>query len=399
MIAVNFQWGVALAVPTYLADVWSATEFHDEELGRYAEPLIREDTRQGVQILAALSLFVNIGIWLLVIRNSAGALGSNSHLILAVLSVHVLVSAYFVHEIGALQVLGVVLIVVSALAIVFVAHSFGDLTIGMMAAIVMLLISTPLIPWGLRETTIVIGLIFALLTLSLMSVPGRFDLEAFWLLELLVLGSTTIVGLLVARNTAVRKQDIRARFNLDVAHQEMKLLALKDHLTGAWNRRYCETEFPKMAAECRNQSKTLHVAILDIDDFKGINDQYGHQVADQVLRRLGEIFWRRLGDLGRLIRLGGDEFLIWYCGDNLKQLIDDVVAELHSDPGVQIIAADREISLSAGFSSAGPTEDVGIEALYKQADQALYSMKNARMPIRHASTGANTLGATGSWQL
>ena len=142
---------------------------------------------------------------------------------------------------------------------------------------------------------IVVGALFALLASSLLSVPGRFNLEAFWLLQILVLGSTLVVGLLVARNTAVRKQDIRARFKLDGARKEMQLLSLKDHLTGAWNRRYFETEFPLMAQQCRAQRKTLHVAILDIDDFKGINDQYGHQLADQVLQHLGKIFIRRLG--------------------------------------------------------------------------------------------------------
>ena len=388
-----------MAVGTYLADVWSATDFHDEELGRYAEPLIREDTRQGVRILAFLSLFVNLGIWLLHAHNGAAAADSYSHLTLAVLSVLVFASAHFVHEVLALQLLGVVLVVASALAIIFEAHSSGDLTIGMMAAIVMLVISTPLIPWGLREATVVVGLLITLLTFSLMSVPGRFNLEAFWLLELLVLGSTVVVALLVARNTAVRRQDLRARFHLETARQEMQTLSLKDHLTGAWNRRYFETEFPRMAAQCRKQRSTLHVAILDIDDFKGINDQYGHQLADQVLRCLGEIFIRRLGDIGRFIRMGGDEFLILYCGDDLEELIEQVVAELHKDPGIQTIASDRDISLSAGFSSAGPTELVEIETLYTQADRALYIMKEQRTPSRPAFSGKDVAGHTGSWKL
>ena len=388
-----------MAVPTYLADVWSATDFHDEELGRYAEPLIREDTRQGVQILASLSLLVNIAIWFLIVSGGSGGLDSYTHLVLAALSAHLLVSTRFVHEIPALQVLAVVLIVVSAMAVVFVAHATGDLTIGMMAAIIMLLISTPLIPWALRETTIVIGVLYALLASSLLSVPGRFNLEAFWLLQILVLGSTVVVGLLVARNTAVRKQDIRVRFDLDVARKEMQMLSLKDHLTGAWNRRYFEAEFPKMALECRSQRKTLHVAILDIDDFKGINDQYGHQLADQVLRRLGELFIRRLGGIGRLIRMGGDEFLILYCGDDLKELIESVVAELHDEPRIQTIAADREISISAGFSSATPNEIVEIETLYTQADRALYSMKQQREPRRQVVSIEDTIGRTGSWKL
>lgn len=388
-----------MGIQTYLADVWSATDFHDEELGRYAEPQLRDDMRQGVQILACLSLFVNIGTWFLIIGHGPAGLDPYTQLALAALSLHVLVASRFVHEIPALQALAMVLIIVTAMAIVLVAHSTGDLTIGTMAAIIMLLISTPLIPWALREMTIVVGALVVLLASSLLSVPGRFNLDAFWLLQLLVFGSIAVAGLLVMRNTVVRKQDIRARFDLDVARKEMQVLALKDHLTGAWNRRYFEIEFPKIALECRSQHKTLHVAILDIDDFKGINDRYGHQLADQVLRGLGEIFTRRLGDLGRLIRMGGDEFLILYCGDGLKELIESVVAELHEESGIRNIAADRAISLSAGFASAAPNESVAIATLYTQADRALYSMKKQRDPNRQVYLIEDSMGRTGSWTL
>ncbi|MBT8102976.1 MAG: GGDEF domain-containing protein [Gammaproteobacteria bacterium] len=388
-----------MAKPTYLADVWSATEFSDAELGRYAAPQIRKDTREGVQILATLSLSVNILALLLVAILDAVSFPVYSHIALAALSLHVLISARFVDEIRALQGLGMVLIIVTALAVILVAHRSGDLSIGMMAAIVMLFISIPLIPWALRETTVVVACTILLLTSSLFSVPGRFNLEAFWLLQLLVLGSLIIVALLVARNTAIRKRDIRARLDLDNARHEMELIAQKDHLTGAWNRRYLEKQFPKIAKECRDKDKTLHVAVLDIDDFKGINDQYGHQLADVVLTKLGQIFIRSLADAGTLVRLGGDEFLILYCGDDLEALIGRVVAELQDEPSIRGIADEREISLSAGFSSAAPNEIADPDKLYMLADKALYSMKNKRQPVRREIDMDDSLRRTGSWRL
>ncbi len=234
------QWGEVLAVKNYLADLWSATSFRTPEAARYAAPLVRKDTRQGVQILASLSLSVNVFAWLLATTNGTGALAIYSHIALAALSLHVLISARLVDDIKALQGLGMVLIVVTALAIILVAHRSGDLGISMMAAIVMLIISVPLVPWALREASIVLGFTVLLLASSLISVPGRFNLESLWLLQLLVLGSLVIVALLVARNTAVRKRDLRARLALDNARKKMELLSLKDHLTGAWNRRYLE---------------------------------------------------------------------------------------------------------------------------------------------------------------
>jgi len=391
-----------LGVTNYLADVWSATDFRNAELARYAEPGIREETRQGLQIMASLSLFINILVWLWTSRNSAESLHIYSHLALAALSLHVLISARFVDDIRALQGLGMVLLVVSALAIILVAHRTSDLSIGMMAAIVMLLISVPLVPWALRDATIVVVLTILLLTASVMSVPGRFNLESLWLLQLLVVGSTVIVGVLVARNTAVRKQDMRARFELENAREAMEMLSLKDHLTGAWNRRYLEAQFPKIAKKCREQRRTLHVAVLDIDDFKGINDQYGHQLADAVLMSLGEIFIRRLGEVGSLVRLGGDEFLILYCGNDLEGLIGRVVSELHNETAVRKIADEREISLSAGFSSASPNEMADPDKLYMLADKALYQMKRERQPARRIDNNRDiddTLTRTGIWRL
>jgi len=388
-----------LAARSYFADVWSATDFRNVDLARYAEPQIRRDTRHGLQIMAALSLVVHVFVWLLIARPSAGSLALYTHIVLVALSLHVLVSANFVNDIRALHGLGMVLLVVSALAIIFVAHRTGDLSIGMMAAIVMLFISIPLVPWALREATIVVGMTIVLLTSSLISVPGRFNLEAFWLLQLLVLGSTVIVGVLVANNTAVRKQDMRTRFELDIARQAMEMLSLKDHLTGAWNRRYLETEFPKMVRECRDQGKTLHVAVLDIDDFKGINDQYGHQLADQVLTSFGSVFVQHLGDEGSLIRLGGDEFLVLSCSDDLEELIGNAVAELHDKPAARKVADERDISLSAGFASAGPDEDANPEKLYMMADKALYSMKKERRRARLVEADDDTLNRTGSWKL
>ncbi len=388
-----------MAVKNYLADIWSATDFRNAELACYAEPEIREETRQGVQIMASLSLVINIFVWLFISRNGADSLHIYSHMALAALSLHVLISARFVDDIRALQGLGMVLLIVSALAIILIAHRTSDLSIGMMAAIVMLLISIPLVPWALRDATIVVVLTILLLTSSVMSVPGRFNLEAIWLLQLLVLGSTVIVGVLVARNTAVRKQDMRARFDLDNARKAMELLSLKDHLTGAWNRRYLETEFPKIARKCREQQKILHVAVLDIDDFKGINDQYGHQLADIVLASLGEIFIRRLGDAGSLVRLGGDEFLILYCGDDLEDLIGRVISDLHDEASVRKIADERKISLSAGFSSAAPNESADPDRLYLMADKALYSMKRDRQRIRPIDVLDDTINRTGTWTL
>ena len=176
----------------------------------------------------------------------------------------------------------------------------------------------------------------------------------------------------------------------------MELLSLKDHLTGAWNRRFLADRFPGIARQCQTSDQTLHVAVLDIDDFKGINDRHGHHIGDEILIRLASIFTRHLGSDGYLVRLGGDEFQIIYCGDGLDKLIDHAVADLQEEPISSDLAASGRVTLSAGIVSAPPGTKAELETLYKAADRALYDVKHDRSSnVRQFSF----LTRTGSWQL
>lgn len=222
-----------MAITTYLADVWSATAFRNPGLAGYAEAQIRKDTRHGVQTMAGLALLMQASVAALLFLRGFDATYIKTNVIFGVLSLHILISAAFVKDVRTLHVLGMTFLVIGALAITFLAHQTGDLNIGMIAAIVMLFVAIPLVPWALREATIVIALTYLLLTSSLVSVPGRFDTGAIWILQLLVLGAAVIGIVVTGRNTFVRKQDIRARYALEKAHDELELLSMQDHLTGA----------------------------------------------------------------------------------------------------------------------------------------------------------------------
>ena len=384
---------------TYLSDTWSATDFRTAEITSYAEAIMCTDTRHGVQVMALLSLLMQLCVPLFVLKLGIGSTQVYTYMVLGLLSLHVLISANFVSDIRALQFLGMVLLLVSALAITFLAHRTGTLDIGMMAAVVMLFIAMPLVPWGLREAATIIALTYVLLTSSLVSIPGRFDAAALWTLQLLILGTSLIVAVVVARNAYTRKQDIRTRFQLEEARKAMEMLSLKDHLTGAWNRRYLDTHFGAIAAACRRDGKALHVAVLDIDNFKVINDTCGHHHADEILECLGEVFSRHLGSEGYLVRLGGDEFQILYSGEDLRGVIDAAIAELQRRLPIAAATGMDAITLSAGFTSAAPGEHADLDQLYKAADKALYVAKKARPPRSARDTDCVPQFATGTWKL
>ena len=388
-----------MAISSYLADVWSVTEFRNPELSGYAEAQLLQDTRLGIQTMAGLSLLTQACVALLLLSKGLGSAYFSTNIVLGALSLHVLISAAFVNDIRALHVLGMAFLTIGALAVTFLAHRIGDLNIGMIAAIVMLFVAIPLVPWALREAVVVVGLTYLLLTTSLISVPGRFEAGSLWVLQLLVLGSAVVGVVVTGRNTFIRKQDIRARFELEIAHDEMALLSMKDHLTGAWNRRFLAERFPEIAHGCRENGQTLHVAILDIDDFKGLNDQFGHQVGDEILVAISKILIRQLGENGYLIRLGGDEFQILYFGDYLEGLINRSIVQLQNEPVAANLAGQRMVTLSAGIVSAAPDETAKLEVLYKTADKALYSAKNDRPTAVQAINLGDTLARTGTWRL
>jgi diguanylate cyclase (GGDEF)-like protein len=385
-----------LAISTYLADVWSATEFSDSELSGYAEERLRKDTRIGVQTMAGFSLAVQLCIALLSLFQGLGSIYLYTSALFGLLSLHILISARFVKDVRALQLLGMAFLVVGAVAVTVLAHRSGDLNIGLIAASIMLLIAVPLVPWALREATVVVGLTYALLTLSLISVPGRFETESLAVLQTLVLGAAVVVLIVTGRNTFIRKHDVRTRFELKKAHDAMELLSLQDHLTGAWNRRYLDKNFAALAQQCAAKKEPVHIAILDIDDFKGINDRFGHQVGDDILLTVAETFMSILDQHGQLVRLGGDEFLITYCGDNLDAVIDSAVLKLQQGSFTSDLVGDGTVTLSAGIASTKAGELADLESMYRQADLALYSAKQDRPGAQKIRDG---LTRTGSWKL
>lgn len=385
-----------MTISTYLADVWSATDFGDPELSGYAAEQLRKDTRLGIQTMAGLALAMQLCIALLAVINELSSIYVYTSALFGLLSLHILIAARFVEDVRALQTLGMAFLIIGAMSVSVLAHRSGDLNIGMMAAVVMLLVAVPLVPWALREATVVVGLTYALLTLSLLSVPGRFESGSLLVLQALVLGAAVVVVTVSGRNAFIRKQDIRARFELESAHNAMELLSMQDHLTGAWNRRYLDKNFETYAKQCAEENKTVHVAILDIDDFKGINDRFGHQVGDDILITVANTFVSLLDDHGRLVRLGGDEFLITYCGNDLDVVINSAITKLQQGSFTSDLVGKGTVTLSAGIASTEAGEVANLESLYRRADLALYSAKQDKSVGR---SKLDNLTRTGSWKL
>jgi diguanylate cyclase (GGDEF)-like protein len=234
----------------------------------------------------------------------------------------------------------------------------------------------PLVPWGLREASAVVVLTYLTFTLSFLSVEGRFDTESLWTVQFLIIAAATTAMLTVGRNTLVRKDEIRTRYELEDAHRELQLISTRDPLTGAWNRRFIEQHFDAYAQRCFDEGTEVQFALLDIDRFKYFNDTFGHHHGDLILQHLANVFIEMLPGNTHLIRLGGDEFAIVYSGDDFERLVSRCLNHLYTDPSLLNVSDGEPVTVSVGIAAGGLNEAANMTELYKKADDALYKAKS-----------------------
>ncbi len=161
-------------------------------------------------------------------------------------------------------------------------------------------------------------------------------------------------------------------------HQkELQHAALYDLLTGLPNRVHLRDRLHHAMAQAERRGSTLAVVCLDLDNFKSINDGYGHTVGDELLTTVAHRMKSTMQHDDTLARLGGDEFIaVLRDFDNPDQCLPVVMAllEAASQP-VLIGGVSLQLSASAGIACYPQAEDVDADQLLRQATQALYQSK------------------------
>ncbi|MEK7816273.1 MAG: diguanylate cyclase [Pseudomonadota bacterium] len=166
---------------------------------------------------------------------------------------------------------------------------------------------------------------------------------------------------------------------LTVIHQQLERQAITDELTGLYNRRYLYDIYPKLCSEALRQHSSLALILIDLDNFKLVNDRFGHLAGDSVLVNFAALLHEvcRVSDF--LIRLGGEEFLVLTHGDTdgAAVLAEKIRAALEqcaiTDEGNII-----RVTASFGVACAEESDDHnGLEQVLVRADRALYAAKQA----------------------
>ena len=201
--------------------------------------------------------------------------------------------------------------------------------------------------------------------------------------QYLVLGALAaalLSTLVVSAQQQIRRQSRQREWLLRQENAKLERTALTDPLTGVWNRRGIERELERMVGQTDNgQRENLAICMIDLDDFKPVNDTHGHAIGDQLLvavtRRLRGFL--RTGDV--LGRIGGDEFVAIFrnCPDPevSRKLATRIVVGLKAP----FFFDDLQVRIGASIGIALSSEhgQEAMAALMERADQAMYASKQA----------------------
>jgi diguanylate cyclase (GGDEF)-like protein len=365
-----------------LKDAWSATCFSNDDITLFARKLTDDEARQGLIGMSLIMICLSVVEALLFQRSGLGSSAIYTCLLLGLLAAHILVSARATRDARSLYLLGTTLLMISGTAFVLLAHNTGAFNFALFASVTLLFMVIPVVPWGLREAMLVLFLIYGTFTVSTWSHSQSFDAQTLWSLQFIMLGAGTISLAMVTRNTCVRKADIRTRYDLEQANRKMMYLSNKDPLTGAWNRRFLKNEFDKSVQAWHEAGVDYHFAFVDIDDFKPMNDNCGHEYGDEVLRCLSSAFTDAVEGHGHFIRMGGDEFAVLFSADDPQAVLTGAHIALNTSKPVSAQCKKLSANLSIGLLSVPPGVDLTLAAICREADQVLYQAKDRKEEYR-----------------
>lgn len=162
---------------------------------------------------------------------------------------------------------------------------------------------------------------------------------------------------------------------------ELQHAAEHDALTGLWNRAYMIRQIEEIIESYPDAWHALF--IIDIDNFKQLNDTYGHQQGDKFLKELAVILKTSFRDTDIVGRLGGDEFFVFMRNVSNEFAVREKAATILSLCKLAASAFMESLSISVGVSMY-PKNGNSLEALYAQADQALYEAKKQKNTFQFA---------------
>ncbi|WP_072682621.1 diguanylate cyclase [Arcobacter sp. LA11] len=192
----------------------------------------------------------------------------------------------------------------------------------------------------------------------------------------IAIAAVLLILLIIYWNTKIIRANKllkEAKKDIEEKNKELKRLSITDKLTNLYNRRKLEELLQNELHRSERFGRTFGLAILDIDHFKDVNDTYGHQIGDEVLKEIADILKAYLRKTDFVGRFGGEEFLIICPESDIKG-----VSNLMENFRLRIANHNfKEIrNKTASFGVTVSKEDDTMDTVIKRADSALYEAKN-----------------------
>jgi diguanylate cyclase (GGDEF)-like protein len=181
------------------------------------------------------------------------------------------------------------------------------------------------------------------------------------------------------------RETARMNRELKEANDTIERRTRTDPLTGLANRRTLDEVFQREIARAERQGECLSVIMADLDDFKSINDEFGHVIGDQVLRRAAVVFRNQLRPYDLAARYGGEEFILLLPGISTDDAIAIAERIRKGVAEIKVPGCSLQITVSLGVASWITGE--APETLVARADAALYSAKRTGRNRVEAATG------------
>lgn len=156
-------------------------------------------------------------------------------------------------------------------------------------------------------------------------------------------------------------------------YDRAKFYSEKDALTGIYNRRYIEFIFSKIKTAADRNNHEIAVLFIDVNNFKTINDYFGHKEGDKLLKIISCQLERSVQKMDIVARWGGDEFVILSPCTMKKDTTHDLLEQINHNLKM-ISSTYSEISVSVG-TALYPAEGVTLDELLRVADKKMYTMK------------------------